>query len=152
MINLVIGLLVAALVAAFFGFGGMATNFADTARILFFVFLALLAISSILTFFGARAPGVGKAARTFALVAIVAVISIGTYAWIQNDMSAERLGRVVDRQTVAIVDTTGEALSNAGDRTQTFVAETVDEIRTDTKEAADDVTDDNKKTDTKPDR
>lgn len=147
MINLVIGLLLAALVSAFFGFGGMATNFADTARILFFVFLALLAISSIFTFFGARTPGVGKAARTLALVATVAVVSIGAYAWIQNDMSAERLGRVVDRQTVAIVDTTGEALSDAGDRTQSFVADAVDEIRTDTKQAADDVTDDDHKQD-----
>ena len=137
MINLVVGFLLAALMAAFFGFGGMATSFADTARILFYIFIALLVISSIFTFFGASAPGVGSAARTFGLVAVVAAVSIGAYAWIENDMSAERLGRVVDRQTVAIADTTSVALSHAGDRTEALVDHTIGDIRTDTKKAAD---------------
>lgn len=139
MINLVIGLVVAAIVAAFFGFGGMATSFADTARILFFIFLALLAVSSLFALVGAEAPGWGSAARTLALVAVVAATSIGAYAWIQNDMSAERLGRVVDRQTVALADTTGEALHDAGNRTQSFISGAVDDIRADTKRAAKDV-------------
>lgn len=143
MFNLVIGLIAAALVSAFLGFSGMASNFADTARILFFVFLALLAISSILTFFGARAPGAAKAARTFGLIAAVAVVSIGAYAWVQNDMSAERLGRVVDLQTVALVDTTGEALVEAGDRAQSLVSDTVHDIGKDTREVANDVSDRN---------
>ena len=147
MINLVIGLLVAAIAAAFFGFGGMATSFADTARILFFIFIALLAISSILAFFAARGGGVGGAARTFALVAVVAAVSIGTYAWIENDMSAERLGRAVDRQTVAFADTTGEALHDAGARTGSFITSTVQDIETDTKQAANDVGGTSKKND-----
>jgi uncharacterized membrane protein YtjA (UPF0391 family) len=41
--------LVIALLAALFGFGGIATSAAGVAKILFFVFLVAFAVSSILT-------------------------------------------------------------------------------------------------------
>ena len=50
MIKWIIIFLVVALIAAVFGFGGIAEGAADIAKILFYVFLALLVISIILNF------------------------------------------------------------------------------------------------------
>lgn len=137
MINWVIGLFVAALVAAFFGFGGVATAFADVARLLFFMLLVLFVVSAIVALFGARVPAVHTAVRTGALVAVVAAVSVGAYAWIQNDMSAERVGRAIDRQTVAFADSAESAVSDAGSRTESFMQQTVSDIRTDARNVAD---------------
>lgn len=137
MINWVIGLFVAALVAAFFGFGGVATAFADVARLLFFILLVLFVVSAVVAMFGARVPAVHTAVRTGALMTLVAAVSIGAYAWIQNDMSAERVGRVIDRQTVAFADSAGAAVLNAGDRTESFMQQTVTDIRDDARAVAD---------------
>lgn len=51
MLQAAIGLLVLALIAAVFGFGGIAAGFAGIAKVLFVVFLALAAVSF---FFGRR--------------------------------------------------------------------------------------------------
>lgn len=139
--KLVLGLLIAALIAAFFGFGGIATDFADTARLLFFLLAALLVVSSVFTLFGAHMPSGGGALRTFALVAVVAMVSIGVYAWLQNDMSAESAGRVIDREAVNVANDAGVAFGEAGDRTKSFVSATVDDIRADTSDAASEATD-----------
>lgn len=48
--------LVVAIVAAIFGFGGIAATSAGIAKILFFVFLALFVISLVMSFAAAR-PG-----------------------------------------------------------------------------------------------
>lgn len=50
MLRLAVGFLVVALVAAFFGFGGVAEYSWEGAKILFFVFLAL----AVLAFLGGR--------------------------------------------------------------------------------------------------
>lgn len=141
MINWVIGLFVAAAVAAFLGFGGVATAFAESARIVFFILLVFLAVSAVIALFGARAPGLHSAVRTVSLMAIVAVVSVGAYAWFANDMSAERAGRVIDRQAVAVVDSAGAALSDAGARTGAFMERTVADIRTDVRDVADPASD-----------
>src|SRR5215813_9913562 len=97
MLGWAIGFFVAALVAAVFGFGGIATTFTGIAVVLFWVFLALFVLSLV---FGILPRGEGVAAgggNGFALVALIAVIAIFTYAWVKNDMSAERLGASVDR-------------------------------------------------------
>ncbi|MET0183101.1 MAG: DUF1328 domain-containing protein, partial [Caulobacterales bacterium] len=48
MLGWAIGFFVAAIVAAVFGFGGIATAFAGIAEILFFVFLGLFVLSIII--------------------------------------------------------------------------------------------------------
>lgn len=45
MLNWALAFFIIALVAAFFGFGGLATSFAGIAKILFFGFIVLSAIS-----------------------------------------------------------------------------------------------------------
>lgn len=137
MTNWAIGLFVAALVAAFFGFGGAATAFADVARLLFFILLVLFVVSAVVAMFGAGMPAVRTAVRTGALVAIVAAVGVGAYAWILNGMSAERVGRAIDRQTVALADSAGAAVRDAGDRTQSFMQQTVADIRADARNFAD---------------
>ena len=54
MIKWIIIFLVVALIAAVFGFGGIAEGAADIAKILFYIFLALLVISIILNFVRGR--------------------------------------------------------------------------------------------------
>jgi len=131
MINWVIGLFVAALIAAFLGFSGVATTFAATAQVLFFILLILFLVSAVVAMFGARAPGVHTTVRTASLVVLVAAVSIGAYAWIQNDLSAERVGRSIDRQTVSLASDAGDAFQTATQRTERFVSRTVDDMRTD---------------------
>lgn len=45
MLRWAVGFLVIAIIAAIFGFGGIATGAADIARVLFFVFLVVFAVS-----------------------------------------------------------------------------------------------------------
>jgi uncharacterized membrane protein YtjA (UPF0391 family) len=56
MLQLAITLLILSLVAALFGFGGLAASFAGVAKILFFVFLVLFAISALAAAMRGRAP------------------------------------------------------------------------------------------------
>jgi len=136
MISWVIGLFVAALAMAVFGFSSVAPVFAATARVIFFILLILFLVSSVVAMVGSRAPAVHSTIRTAALVVLVAALSIGTYAWIENGMSAERLGRVVDRQTASIASETQSALRKAGDRTEAFVSRSIEDIRSDAKTAS----------------
>lgn len=56
MLRLAILFLVLALVAAFFGFGGLAVAFADIAKILFLVFLVLFIVAALVGVLRGRAP------------------------------------------------------------------------------------------------
>jgi uncharacterized membrane protein YtjA (UPF0391 family) len=56
MLQLAITLLVLALIAALLGFGGIATEFAGFAQILFFVFLVLFLISAVASALRGRPP------------------------------------------------------------------------------------------------
>jgi len=56
MLQLALTLLVLALVAALLGFGGIATEFAWLAQILFFVFLVLFLISAVASALRGRPP------------------------------------------------------------------------------------------------
>ena len=47
---------------------------------------------------------------------ILVFMAIGVYAWVDNDMSAERVGRAIDRSAVAITADAGEAIEEAGGR------------------------------------
>ncbi len=136
MINWVIGLFVAALAAAFLGFSGTAAAFAEVARVVFFILLVSFVVSGTVALAGSRALGMPAFVRTMSLVAAVSALSIGAYAWVDNDMSAERVGRAIDRHTVAIADTAGAAVSDAGKRTGTLMERTVTDLRTDAHERA----------------
>ena len=54
MLNWAVTFLVIALIAAIFGFGGIVGAAVGIAKILFFIFVALFAISLIMSLFGAR--------------------------------------------------------------------------------------------------
>lgn len=136
MLGWAIGFFVAALVAAVFGFGGIASAFSGIAILLFWVFLALFVVSLLFnTFGGTHAATHSGSGRTFATVALIAGVALVTYAWVENDMSAERAGRVIDRETVQLVEATGDALNEAGDRAENVVDEAGDDIQSDLQSA-----------------
>lgn len=121
---------VAAIAAAVFGFGGIATAFTGIAVVLFWVFVALFVLSLL---FGLSA-GAGEAGggRAFTLVALIAVIAIFTYAWIKNDWSAQQVGASIDRAATQVADRTSDALHRVGNRTERVVRDTGNTIRRDT--------------------
>lgn len=132
MLGWAIGFFIAALVAAVFGFGGIASAFTGIAIILFWVFLALFVLSLVFnTFGGTHAAGHGGSGRTFATVALVAGVALVVYAWVDNDMSAERAGRVIDREASQLAEATSDAIAGAGERTENLVEEASNEIRND---------------------
>jgi len=122
---------VAAIAAAVFGFGGIATTFTGIAVVLFWVFVALF-ILSVLFGLGGHGAGTGTGGGAFTGVALVAVIAIFTYAWIKNDWSAQEVGASLDRAATQVADRTSQALGRAGDRAQDVVHDTGNTIRRDT--------------------
>lgn len=56
MLNWAIGFLVIALIAALFGFGGIAAVSVDIAKILFFVFLVLFIVAAVMHVARGKAP------------------------------------------------------------------------------------------------
>jgi uncharacterized membrane protein YtjA (UPF0391 family) len=142
MLGWAIGFFIAALVAAVFGFGGVASAFTGIAIILFWVFLALFVLSLVFNAFGGtHAAGHGGSGRTFATVALIAGVAILVYSWVDNDMSAERVGREVDRTAVEVADATSDALGEAGDRAGNLVNDASDEIRNDAADGLDEASD-----------
>lgn len=132
MLGWAIGFFVAALVAAVFGFGGIASAFSGLAVLLFWVFVGLFVLSLLFnTFGGAHAASHSGSGRMFATVALIAGVALVTYAWVETDMSAERAGRVIDRETVQLVEATGAALSEAGDRAEEVVDDAGGDIQRD---------------------
>ncbi|MBX9747580.1 MAG: DUF1328 domain-containing protein [Hyphomonadaceae bacterium] len=142
MLGWAIGFFVAALVAAVFGFGGVASAFSGIAIILFWVFLALVVLSLVFnTFGGTHAATHSGSGRTVGTIALIAGVAILVYAWVDNDMSAERVGAQIDETAVDLADATTEALGDAGDRAEDLVEETSEEIRRDASDGLDDASD-----------
>ncbi len=142
MLGWAIGFFVAALVAAVFGFGGIASAFTGIAIILFWVFLALFVLSLLFNSFGgAHAAGHGGSGRTFATVALVAGVALLVYAWVDNDMSAERVGAEIDRTAVQLAEGTSDALSEGAERAETLVDDASSEIRNDAAQGLDEASD-----------
>jgi len=142
MLGWAIGFFVAALVAAVFGFGGIASAFTGIAIILFWVFLGLFVLSLLFNSFGgAHAAGHGSSGRTFATVALVAGVALLVYAWVDNDMSAERVGAEIDRTAVQLAEGTSDALSEGADRASNLVEDASSEIRNDAAQGLDEASD-----------
>jgi len=139
MLGWAIGFFLAAVVAAVFGFGGIASAFVGIAQLVFYLFLILFAISLVIGLFsrGAAHAGDGVVHRhggtgALGFIALVAVVAIGAYAWIDNDMSAERVGRAIDRSAVAITADAGDAIEGAGERVERVTNDAGDAVRNDT--------------------
>lgn len=142
MLGWAIGFFVAAIVAAIFGFGGIASAFTGIAIILFWVFLALFVLSLLFnTFGGTHATGHAGSGGTFATVALIAGVALLVYAWVDNDMSAQRVGQTIDRTAVQLAEGTSDALSEGADRAGDLVEETSNEVRNDTANGLDEASD-----------
>jgi uncharacterized membrane protein YtjA (UPF0391 family) len=142
MLGWAIGFFIAALVAAVLGFGGIASAFTGIAIILFWVFLALFVLSLLFgAFGGTHAASHGGSGRTFATIALIAGVALLVYAWVDNDMSAERVGAEIDETAVELAEGTSDALSEAGNRAENLVEETSNEVRSDTAEGLDEASD-----------
>ena len=142
MLGWAIGFFAAAIVAAVFGFGGIASAFTGIAIILFWVFLALFVLSLVFgTFGGTHAVGHSGSGRTFATVALIAGVALLVYAWVDNDMSAQRVGQAIDRTAVQVAEGTSDAVSEGADRAGDLVEETGDEVRNDAATGLDEASD-----------
>jgi uncharacterized membrane protein YtjA (UPF0391 family) len=142
MLGWAIGFFIAALVAAVFGFGGIASAFTGIAIILFWVFLALFVLSLLFgAFGGTHATSHGGSGRTAATVALIAGVALLVYAWVDNDMSAERVGAEIDQTAVQVAEGTSDALNDAGDRAENLVEDASDEVRNDAADGLDEASD-----------
>jgi len=142
MLGWAIGFFVAALVAAVFGFGGIASAFTGIAIILFWVFLGLFVLSLLFnTFGGTHAAGHGGSGRTAATIALIGGVALLVYAWVDNDMSAERVGAEIDSAAVQLAEGTSDAISEGADRASNLVEDTSNEIRNDASEGLDEASD-----------
>lgn len=141
MLGWAIGFFVAAIIAAVFGFGGMASAFSGIAVLLFWVFVALAVVSLVFGLFNrGHVAGDGHAASRFGpagVIALVAIVGIAVYAWMDNDMSAERAGRVVDREVSQLAENTSDAIGEVGERTENAVETVGNEVREDTSDGLD---------------
>jgi uncharacterized membrane protein YtjA (UPF0391 family) len=143
MLGWAIGFFLAAIVAAVFGFGGIASAFAGIAVILFWVFVALFVLSLVFSFArgGAHAGHVAVAGEPvvghgpnfggLGLIAAVAVVAILAYAWVKNDWSATEVGQNIDRTASRVTADAGEVIENAGDRAENLVENTEEDLRND---------------------
>ncbi len=145
MLGWAIGFFIAALVAAVFGFGGIASAFTGIAILLFWVFVALFVLSLLFGAFGGTAHATGHghsgSGRLLGLVALVAVVGILVYAWADNDWSAERAGRVIDREASELAAASSDAVREAGNRAEDLVQSASNEIRNDASEGLDEASD-----------
>lgn len=142
MLGWAIGFFIAALVAAVFGFGGIASAFTGIAIILFWVFLALFVLSLVFgSVGGVHATRHGGSGRTAATVALVAGVALLVYAWVDNGMSAQRVGAEIDRTAVELAEGTSDALSEGADRAENLVDEASDEVRNDASNGLDEASD-----------
>lgn len=135
MLGWAIGFFIAALVAAVFGFGGIASAFAGIAVILFWVFVALFVLSLLFgAFGGTHAAGAGGSGRTAATLALVAGVALLVYAWVDNGMSAQRVGASIDHTASELAQNTSEAIGDAGNRVEDITQNTTDAVRQDASE------------------
>ena len=138
MLGWAIGFLIAALVAAVFGFGGIATAFTSIAILLFWVFLALFVLSLLFgAFGGSHAAAHSGSGRTFGTLALIAGVALLVYAWVDNDMSAERVGAEIDETAVELAEGTSDVLGEAGDRAENVMENASDEVQEDADQATD---------------
>lgn len=136
-----LGFFIAALISAAFGFGAIASTFGGIAQILFYVFLGLLALTLILSLFSRHAPAAGRSVRLASLLIIAGLVGVGVYAWMDHDMTAERVGREIDQGAIELTENAGQAIEGAADRTSNFIQTSATEVRGDAAGALDEAED-----------
>jgi uncharacterized membrane protein YtjA (UPF0391 family) len=99
--------LVIAAIAAFLGYGGVATQFAAGAKLAFFAGLALFIISLLIA--AVPRDRMAGGARGAGMMALGALLGVGVYLWVADDMSAERIGESIDRGAAQIATDTAAA-------------------------------------------
>ena len=144
MLGWAIGFFVAAIVAALFGFGAIASTFAGIAQLLFWVFVVLFVLSFVSSFFtgaasvvegepvGYRGPS-GLIGVLFAVIAIAVLV----YAWRDNHWSAEKVGRSLDHAAADLSADASDAIHRANNRAQDLTQDTGNAIRHDAGTALD---------------
>ena len=130
MLNWAIGFFVAAIIAAVFGFGAIASDFTSIALLLFWIFVALFVVTLIASLF-ARA-GEGGAGGIVALAVAVLCIGALVYAWNGHHLSAESVGRSIDNGAHRITADASDVINKAGERTSSVLHRTGDDIHRDT--------------------
>lgn len=109
---------VLAVAAGVLGFGGLAGDLSAIAVLAFYAFIVLFALAVIANLFAGDGHGSGRA---FGALVVAGLIGAGVYAWIDNDMSAERLGRSIDQSVVEARNNVEDVARTAGDETRGFV-------------------------------
>jgi uncharacterized membrane protein YtjA (UPF0391 family) len=130
MLNWALGFFFAAIIAAVFGFGGIASDFASIALVLFWIFVALFAITLIMSLF-VRA-GEGGSGGLVALLVAALVIGVGIYVWKDHGMNAESVGRSIDQGAHRLSADASDVIDKAGQRTSQVMHNTADHVRRDT--------------------
>jgi uncharacterized membrane protein YtjA (UPF0391 family) len=113
--------------AATFGFTSFAGEWSYVARIFLIVFTILFAVSLLASLLSRNGPALFAGARAVGLFAIAATIGVGFYAWVDNNMSAERVGRAIDRGVISArnesFQTIADLTSRATEATKDVFAE-----------------------------
>jgi uncharacterized membrane protein YtjA (UPF0391 family) len=142
-----VGFFIIAVVAALFGFGAIASTFAGIAQLLFWLFLALFVLSIVFSLFSSsrghvHSPAVTSGGRSVMFVALVAGLAVLAYAWVDNDWTAQEVGRNIDNAASEITADAGQAVETASDRAENLIDNTGQEMRSDASEALDNASDD----------
>lgn len=127
MLNWALGFFVAAIIAAVFGFGAVASDFASIALLLFWVFVALFVVTLIMSLF--MRTGEGGPSGALAVIATVIVVGFLIYAWNGNHMSAESVGRSIDHSASRISADARDVIDKAGDRAGSLMHRTTNDVR-----------------------
>jgi uncharacterized membrane protein YtjA (UPF0391 family) len=124
MLKVSLGFVIAAVVAGVLGFGGWAGALTGIAVLAFYAFvvLAVLSVLASLVSGAGHAPG-----GALGLLVVAAIIGAGTYAWVDNGMTAEKLGRKVDSAAFELKEGAGQTLKTASSETRQLAANVGDD-------------------------
>jgi len=129
MIGYTVTFLVLAAACAGFTFTPYAEGYETYARIAAIVFTVLAALALAAHLFTKHRPALAAAARASALSIVSGLIGAGIYGWIDNDMSAEKLGRMLDRGAKEISTDAGGAIGGAAKEASEGAKSTLTDIQ-----------------------
>lgn len=109
---------VLAVIAGVLGYGGFAGTFSSVAVLAFYAFAVLLVLSLIANLFTGEGRGAGA---VFGALVVAGLIGAGVYAWVDNGMTAERLGRSIDQSVAEAAGNVQQVAETAGAETEGFV-------------------------------
>jgi uncharacterized membrane protein YtjA (UPF0391 family) len=126
MLKVSLGFLVAAIAAGALGFGGWAGALTGVAVLAFYAFIVL----AVLSVLASLLSGVGHApGGALGLLVVAAAVGAGMYAWVDNDMTAEKLGRKVDSAAFELKEGAGQAVKTASTETRQLAGNVGDDAQ-----------------------